>query len=133
MLFPFIINTDEMLSIYLIARLIEYGNFLQRVDAVFIFVWILGILSYLSLTFFYILNIFRKITGIKHEKEMVYSLLTLVFSLALVPKNVTYIRFIEQYIYKYFVLVLVFGISGLILLLSYLKSKKIKQENNEIL
>ena len=36
MTFPFIVETDEMFSIYLLTRLVSFGNFLQRVDAIFI-------------------------------------------------------------------------------------------------
>ena len=46
MIFPFIAFSDEMLSVYLLTRLIEFGKFFQRVDAIFIFVWILSTFSF---------------------------------------------------------------------------------------
>ena len=132
MIFPFFIQTEEMLSSYLLSRLVEFGRVLQRVDAIFIFIWILGTLSFLSITFFYILNIFKKLTGISRESEMTYPLFAIVFTISLFPKNISDIQFIEKYIYKYFVLLLIFGISGIVLLLSYLKAKRERLENPQI-
>lgn len=83
-----------------------------------------GILSYLSITFFYILTIFKKLTGIKEEKELSYSLTSIIFALALIPNNTSSMQFIENYVYKYFSLILIFGISMLILFLAYFRSKR---------
>lgn len=132
LLFPFLTQSSETLSLYFSSRLIKYGNFLQRVDAIFIFIWILGILSYLSITFFYILNIFKKLTKVKREQEVSFSLLAIIFAISLIPRNISDIEFIEKYIYKYFALILIFVCSALILLLSYSKSKKEKKEDNKI-
>ena len=34
------INVEPINSLFLLARQIEFGNFLQRIDALFIFIWI---------------------------------------------------------------------------------------------
>lgn len=77
--FSFIYETDEMLTLYILSRRIEYGNFLQRIDALFIFFWIVSMLTYLSIIFSYTLYIFKKLTKIKNSNQMVYSLGTLIF------------------------------------------------------
>ena len=35
--FPFIIKSEEMMSAYLLVRILEFGVFFQRMDALFIF------------------------------------------------------------------------------------------------
>lgn len=48
--------------------------------------------------------------------------------MALIPKDIPSLNFFEAVVYKYFSLILVFGISLLVLLVGYIKRKK-KGEN----
>ena len=92
--------TDELFSIYLLSRLIEFGTFFQRIDAVFIFLWFLAVFSFISFTFFIILHIFKKVSRIKHSQEMVYSLASIVFSGSLIFKNISNADYFSRNIYK---------------------------------
>ena len=124
MMFPFIAFSDEMLSVYLLTRLIEFGKFFQRVDAIFIFVWILSLLSFLSLTAEFTIRIFKKLTKIKNHKEMGYSLCAIIFSVALIFNSISDIKYIQNELLKYIVISLIFVISLVILVLANFKHKK---------
>lgn len=128
MVFPFIMHTDETLSVYLVTRLISFGRFFQRVDALFIFVWILIIISFLSLNIFIISYIIKKLLKFKNHRELVLPTATLTFSVALMLKNITTIKYATRYIYRYYGFILVFILSFIILLLAYIK----KRGKNEI-
>lgn len=124
MAFPFILFTDELMSMYFLSRLIEFGKFFQRIDAVFVFIWILSALSFLSFTSVLITNIFKKLTSIKDSKEIIYSTVTIIFSIALIFENIANIKFIQDVVFKYIVIILVFIISPIILILANLKLKR---------
>ena len=126
MMFPFIAFTDEMLSIYLLTRLIEFGKFFQRVDAIFVLIWILSAFSFLSITLEFTNRIIKKLLNLKTHKELSYSICAIIFSLALALANISNIRFMQYDILRYFVIVLVFILSLIILLLANLKHKKEK-------
>lgn len=126
MMFPFIAFTDEMLSIYLLTRLIEFGKFFQRVDAIFILIWILSAFSFLSITIEFANRILKKLLNLKTHKEMAYSICAIIFSLALAFANFSTIKFIQNELLRYFVIALVFVISLIILVLANLKLKKEK-------
>ncbi len=126
MIFPFIAFSDEMLSVYLLTRLIEFGKFFQRVDAIFIFVWILSTFSFLSITTGFINRILKKLIKIKNHKEMSYSICAIIFSVALIFKNISDMKYIQNTLLKYIVILLVFVISLIILILANLKHKKEK-------
>ncbi len=126
MMFPFIAFTDEMLSIYLLTRLIEFGKFFQRVDAIFILIWILSAFSFLSITIEFANRILKKLLNLKTHKEMAYSICAIIFSLALAFANFSTIKFIQNELLRYFVIALVFIISLIILVLANLKLKKEK-------
>jgi len=124
MTFPFIMETDETLSVYLVTRLISFGRFFQRVDAIFIFVWILIFISFISLNLFIISHIIKKTFKLKFSKELVYPIAALVFSAALMFKDIAVIKYATRYIYRYYGFILVFIVSFLILLLAYFKKKR---------
>ncbi len=124
MSFAFITQTDETLSLYLLTRLISLGKFLQRVDALFIFVWILAILSFLSLNIFIISHIIKKCINVKSSSELVFPISAILFSTALSFKNMASLKFVVRNIYRYYNCILVFIVSFLILLLAYMKKKK---------
>ncbi len=126
MIFPFISFSDEMLSIYLVTRLIEFGNFFQRVDAIFILIWILSFLSFLSITVSFINKILKKLALLKNHRQMTYSICFIIFSIALSFTNIASIKYIQNVVLKYVVIFLVFIISIIILIFANLKFKKEK-------
>ncbi|MBR6033333.1 MAG: GerAB/ArcD/ProY family transporter [Clostridia bacterium] len=88
LVFSYVSGTDQTIAIYSLTRTIEYGRFFQRTDAIFILMWILLVLSYLSIIVVLCLNIFKKISNISNSKAMVYSFSILLFSVCFFSQNV---------------------------------------------
>ena len=128
MLFPFISFSDEILSIYLVARLIEFGRFFQRIDALFLFIWILTILSFLSITLLFICNIFKKISKINNCSVLCFPFSLIILGISLSFKDISQVKNIENTLFGYIVIILSFLVSPLILLLAYLKKKNKKNK-----
>lgn len=122
MTFPFTIQTDEMFTLYLLTRVISFGEFFQRVDAIFILLWIFVFLSFLSFNFYCILQIFKKNFNIRYPKELGYSLVATILGTALCFKDISVVKHIFRNHFKIFTVILIFVISFFILLLAYLKS-----------
>ena len=129
MTFPFIVETDEMFSIYLLTRLVSFGNFLQRVDAIFILLWIFIFLTFLSFNFYCILKLFKKIFNVRHSTEMSYSLSVLVIGIALAFKDIRTVKYMFRNYLKLYAVILIFVVSFIILLLAYLKKKKSRRKD----
>lgn len=108
-------------SLFLLARQIELGTFLQRVDAIFILLWILSIFCYLSFIVFIINRIIKKVSNISNEKMLTFSTCSILFGLALIPFNIAQLNFIENTIYRYSILIFMFGIGTCLLILSNIK------------
>ncbi len=120
--------TDELFSIYLLSRLIEFGNFFQRIDAVFIFLWFLAVFSFISFTFFITLHIFKKVTKIKHSKEMVYSLASIVFACSLIFKNIANADYFARDVFRISSLCII-AFSIILLIIANIKHKRDKKVN----
>ena len=126
LLFSFadVLTINEISPVYLLIRGTNFGRFLQRPDALFILGWILSLMSYLSITIWVISNIFKKITKTHDTKPMIYCFCSIIFVFALIPKNIAQIRLIQDSIFRYITIILVFVITSLILIFANIKYKK---------
>lgn len=130
MLFSFIATGSEPLSMYLSTRTIEFGQFFQRSDAIFMFVWIFTFLSYLSVIGIYVSRIAIHTFGNSSNSFLLQCFYAiLVFIIALIPENAQQIAFWEDTVYKYLAIFVVFIFSFGILLFGFLK-KKIELSKN---
>lgn len=127
MLFPYLTAGKETLSVYLSTRTVEFGRFLQRSDAMFMFIWIFTFLSYLSVILCCVLRLSKEGFGIFNTTWHSHVFCLLIFIVALLPQNVPQIEFLEHKIYKYVALVVIFLISFSVLLIGYLKKKRLGQ------
>lgn len=121
--FPFSGITEELLSIYLLSRVVSLGTFLERLDAIYVFLWILSSFSYLSILIFFICNTFKKISNLKNSTGIILAVMYLIFSGALLISNVASFRFLQLTVFKYFTIGL-FILFTTVLFLGYLKKRR---------
>lgn len=126
-IFSSTLNIEPINSLFVLARQIEFGNFLQRIDALFIFIWIISIFSYLSFTIFLISKILKKLFNFENEKDLSYSLCSILLGLTLIPINIPTLHYIEKNIYKNSIIIFIFVIGFLVISLANLKSRKAKK------
>ncbi len=131
LMFPLIASNEEVLPLYLASRFIEFGRFFQRLDALFVFIWIISMASYLSIAFYFSTSIFQKVINLQYTKWIIGLLASIVFGVALCPQNMQQISFLENTIYKYIILILVIGIGLGILIFANIKYL-IKQKKKEV-
>ena len=125
-LFPSLVSGQEVLSLYANARTIEYGNFIQRVDALYIFIWIFTFIAYLSVVFYYIVKINKSTFHCKNNSILLFISGLAIFVNAMIFKDYKQIAFLESTIYKYLSLGVVFILSFLILIIGFFKKNNYK-------
>ena len=128
MMFSFISFSEELLSVYLLTRMIEFGRFFQRIDAIFILIWILAMISFLSISSFFSIYVVDKLVRFKNPDELSYCIASFIFVVALSIKNIAQIKFIQDAVFKYVIISLVFVVSFIILILANLKHRKEKSQ-----
>ena len=119
--FPQVSNTNSPLSLYLLARQISLGEYIQSIDAFFLLIWIPFFLSYLSIIMNFSLLIFKKMTNIKYPSGMVYCLCSILFITTLIINNMDKVIFFSNYFYEYITLGFVFVFNFIILLFAFIK------------
>ncbi len=117
----FTMHSDESFSLYVLTRNLVYGRFIQRVDAIFILVWIIAILSYINIPISLCIYIFKKLTNISDTNSFNYSLNLLILTLCIIPvKYAVFAKVLTPIVQNYF-LVLFFVVSLPILILANIK------------
>jgi len=127
-MFSFFINTNEITPLYNATRYIEFGNFFQRLESVFLLIWILEFACYLSIVSKFAMNIFKKITNIETSQPLIDIFGLLILSIALIPKNYAISEKFETQIYPSLVLGIGIFLGLIILILANINQKKKAQK-----
>lgn len=123
-MFAYFVNINEIMPLFSAARNIEFGAFFQRLESVFLLIWLIVFACYLSIVVMFCLEIFKSISNIKDTRPLVPSFGLLFLAITLIPKNYAISNFLETHIYPYLNIGVDFILSGLILLLANYKLKK---------
>lgn len=121
--FPFSCITEDLLSIYLLSRAISFGTFLERVDSIYLFLWILSSFSYLSIIFYFLTDTFQKMTNTKNRSATIYGFASIILGLTLLIKDISDLRFGQRIVFPVYTIVL-FLMLFIILIIAYFKNKK---------
>ena len=122
LMFPTSISSGSNIPLYMQIRQITLGNFIQRTDALFVIIWFITLLSYLSIIMSFITIIFKKITNIKDTSFISNSFLAILFGISLLYSNIIQVRTFQSKYYR-LLFMIVLGVTFLILILANLKYK----------
>ena len=123
-MFSFFIEADKVLPLYSAARYIEFGTFFQRLEAIFMLIWILEVSCYVIVANRFSMSIFQKMANLQEQRPLALIFPIIIFGISLIPKNYAVIRFFEAKVYSYMILGIVFVLGIGILILANLKKKK---------
>ena len=119
----FTMHSDESFSLYVLTRNLDYGRFIQRVDAVFILIWIIAIVSYINIPISLCIYIFKKLTNISDTNSINYSINLLILAISIIPIEYAIFTTLIAKSVQYSFFILFFAISIPILILANLKLK----------
>ena len=117
------VDTDELLPLFSAVKYIEFGSFFQKLDSIFVLIWILSFASYLSITMKFSSNILKKLTNFQDDSIFVIFIGFLLFIASIWQKNYVVSTFFANTVHKYVFFILVIGISLLILISATFKKK----------
>ncbi len=118
---PQVANTTSPLSLYILARQISLGEYIQNIDAFFLLIWIPFLFAYLSINMHFALATFKQLTNIKYSRGMVFFFCTVIFVLSLLSKNMAEIYMLNNTFYKYTSIIFIFLLSLIILVFAGIK------------
>ena len=121
--FPLLNTGEEINTLYLLTRSVEISDFLQRVDALFILLWVICVFTYTSIVLFWILQISKKLFNIQNEKMLSFPFSFICLGISLFLFNSNYFGILKPDLYKYIFISIIFGLGFIVLLFANLKKK----------
>ncbi len=118
------IEINQISLLYSMTRNIDFSTFFQRLDSIFLLLWILQIMSFISINHGLSLYITKKIGNLKDVKPISYIFALITFCIAILPENYAISFFLESFIYDYLIILVGFIFAPVILVISNLKYKK---------
>lgn len=80
---------QEVVSpLFELSRIIKYGTFFERMDPLFLFIWILVTVITISILFYSSLSIYCQIFRMPDNRPVIIPMVILLFSIAILPRNV---------------------------------------------
>lgn len=130
-IFSFFLNISEISPLYNATRYIEFGSFFQRLESVFLLIWILVFTCYLSISLKMATYIFQKLTNLNDSKTLVPILGLLTFGISIIPNNLAISQFFENNIYPSLMIGIVLFLSlGILILANFYKKHSNTQKSS---
>lgn len=126
-MFSYVGDANDIMPLYSAARFLQFGTFFERLESLFLLIWIMAFGCYLSICIKFAILILKKISNIKYSNSLTAPFCVLVLGISLLPKNYAYTDFFETQIYPYLVIGFVFFFCITLLIFANLKKRKYKQ------
>lgn len=127
--FSDIYSISKLSPIYAIIVNSKFSGFLERPEIIFIFIWTLALMSFISIAIMFCLNIFKKLSHVKDTKSLAAAVGTIIFIIALLINNVFTLQHVANAFYKYGSLILIFGIFTIVLIGANIKHRMLNKKS----
>ena len=122
-----ITQINSLNIVYLITRKIRISSYITQTDALFIFIWSFSIICYVCLACFSISYILDKLFHYKSKSQTCWPIISIILGLCLIVNKTNILAILENYVFKYFSIGLIFIVCFILLILGYIKNKKIQK------
>lgn len=127
---PYPTVTENYFPLYEITRLISYGRFIQRVESIFVLIWLVATFIYLTTAVLFIVNILKKVFKIEYCKRLIPSVLIIILCVSLMLSSYIEIIKIRNIVFLYLTPIFLFLCPLVILIIANIKERKMRK--NEI-
>lgn len=128
LIYPYPASTESFLPVYQISRLVSYGRFFQRIESIFLLIWVSSSLLYLSIILFFVSYTFKKIFKLEYNKPLLIPFAIIIMSLSLLQPNLMSAIDMEG-TYNTFSGAITIVLSLLILIVAVIKKDRRKRSN----
>lgn len=87
LVFPYETAVDKKIPIFQMARHIEFGNYLQRIESIFVLICSICGLMFLCVIFTFIIYVFAKTFDLNRSRPMILPMAIIAFSIVLLLKR----------------------------------------------
>lgn len=126
MTFGYTSGSELLSGIFQLSRLIYYNRFIQRLESLFLFIWVIAAFFNVTISAYFSLNIYCQVFKIKNHRPLIPSFIFLIFYLTFLPESLISVKEMNlTFIYQYS-LFFIYTIPILALILSSVSQNKSK-------
>jgi spore germination protein KB len=123
MTFGYIMGSENLSGIFQLSKIIYFNRFFQRLESVFLFIWVISSVIAASISFYITIIIYCKTFNIQEHKPLILPFAALLFLVAILPNSLSEVIDINLVLIRQYSLFLVYFIPVLVLLLSLILKK----------
>jgi len=124
MAFQYSAGRENLSGLFQLSKTIYFGRFFQRVESIFLFIWVISSLIAVSVAFYIGLGIYCKVFRINDRRPVILPLIFSTFTVAILPENISYIIEVNITLIRQYSMVLIYLVPTLVLLISVILRKK---------
>jgi len=131
MAFGYTGGVENVSGLFQLSRIIYLSRFFQRVEALFLFIWIICSVVTVATSFYISIATYCKTFHIPSQKPLVFHFGILLFTMAILPKNISEVIEIHMKIIREYSGIWIFGGPVLLLAVAFIfgkKGEKVKSE-----
>lgn len=121
---PYPTSTENFIPYLHLARYVNLGRFFQRVESIFVLVWTMSALIYLSAGQFFLLYMIKKTFRLEYYKPLILPIAIILFTLCFIPQSLMATVTVEGEIIRRFAWIVTFAVPIVVLLVAKLVKRK---------
>lgn len=122
--FQYTVGSEQVSGMYQISRIIYYSRFIQRLESIFLFIWIFTSVITVALGFYLAVSSYCRVFNIDNYRPLLLQFVTLAFLAAFMVGNVTEGIEIHLKIIREYSSAILVGIPVLVLAIALIRGKK---------
>lgn len=130
MAFSYSMGKEYLSGIFQLSKLIYYNRYFQRVESIFLFIWIISSVLTTALAFYASMSLYCDIFEISDHRPLLLPHAFFMYIISLLPENLIQLLYFNLKINREYGLFLAFGTPILILLIARISGKK--GDENEV-
>lgn len=124
MAFEYTMGSENLSGMFQLSRTIYFNRFFQRLESIFLFVWVISSVISASISFYIPISIYCKTFKISNHKPLILPFAFLLFVVTILPNSLSEILEINLLFIRQYSMLFVYFVPAIVLIISLLLGKK---------
>ncbi len=124
MAFLYSSGSENLSGLFELSRAIYFNRYIQRVESIFLFAWVIASLLAVSVAFYISINLYTKAFRISNHRPIIFPFSFLLFMVALIPQNISEVIHIHIHLLRQYSSFLIFLVPILLLIIAVIFRKR---------
>lgn len=122
--FEYTSAAENTSTVFQMARMIYFNRFFQRLESIFLFIWVIASVITVSVAFYFSMHVYCQAFKIKNHRPLILPFAFLLFMIAIYQENFSQVIDQNIVIMRSYSFIFVYGVPILVLLVALLRGKK---------